>query len=121
MPEERHLQFGPFQLDVANEQLWRDEQLIPLRPKTFSILRYLVEHPGRLITKDEPLRAVWGETLVSDEGLRDYLREIRQALGDDAEAPRFVETVRGRGYRFLPAVTTIPLLASSQHSVISIQ
>ncbi len=69
--------FSPFRLDVANEQLWRDECLIALRPKTFAVLRYLVEHPGRLVTKEELLRAVWGETLVSEDGLRDYLREIR--------------------------------------------
>ncbi|HZT34817.1 MAG TPA: winged helix-turn-helix domain-containing protein, partial [Nitrososphaera sp.] len=101
MPEERRLQFGPFQLDVANEQLWREQELIALRPKTFAILRYLAEHPGRLVPKDEILRAVWGETLVSEEGLRDYLREIRQALGDNAKAPRFIETVYRRGYRFI--------------------
>ncbi len=101
MPEERRLQFGPFQLDVANEQLWREQELIALRPKTFAILRYLAEHPGRLVPKDEILRAVWGETLVSEEGLRDYLREIRQALGDNAKAPRFIETVHRRGYRFI--------------------
>jgi DNA-binding winged helix-turn-helix (wHTH) protein len=96
MPEERRLQFGPFQLDVANEQLWREQELIALRPKTFAILRYLAEHPGRLVPKDEILRAVWRETLVSEEGLRDYIREIRRALQDDADAPRFIETVRGR-------------------------
>lgn len=105
--------FPPFRLDLANEQLWRDEQLIALRPKTFAILCYLVEHPGRLVTKDELLRAVWGETQVSEEGLRDYLREIRRALGDDAEAPRFVETVRGRGYRFLATISTIPPVSGS--------
>jgi adenylate cyclase len=101
--------FPPFRLDLANEQLRRDEQLIALRPKTFAILRYLAENPQRLVTKGELLRAVWGDIQVSEDGLRDYLREIRQALGDDAEAPRFVQTVRGRGYRFLPAITTQPV------------
>jgi DNA-binding winged helix-turn-helix (wHTH) protein len=104
--------FPPFRLDSQNEQLWREEQLIALRPKTFAILRSLAEHPGRLVKKDELVRAVWGEKRVSEEGLRDYLREIRQALGDDATAPRFVATVRGRGYRFLPAVTTAPVQGS---------
>ena len=68
---------SPFQLDLVNEQLWRESQVILLRPKTFAVLRYLVEHAERLVTKDEPLRAVWGDTHVSEEGLRDYLREIR--------------------------------------------
>jgi TolB-like protein/DNA-binding winged helix-turn-helix (wHTH) protein/lipopolysaccharide biosynthesis regulator YciM len=109
MKRESEIFFPPFHLDLANEQLWREKELIPLRPKTFAVLRYLVEHAGRLVTKDELLHAVWGETQVSEEGLRDYLREIRQALGDEADAPRFVETVRGRGYRFLPSITTQPV------------
>lgn len=113
--QEQISSFPPFRLDVANEQLWREEQLIALRPKTFAILRYLAEHPNRLVTKEELLHAVWGDTLVSEEGLRDYLREIRQALGDDAEAPRFVETVRGRGYRFLPSTTTQPVQSAKLH------
>lgn len=118
--QEQLLSFPPFRLDLANEQLWSNEQLIVLRPKTFAILRYLVEHPNRLVTKDELLHAVWGETLVSEEGLRDYLREIRRALGDDAEAPCFVETVRGRGYRFLPTVTLTPsVVPNSQISMVS--
>lgn len=66
--------------------------------------------------KDELLRTVWGDTQVSEDGLRDYLREIRHALHDDAEAPRFVETVRGRGYRFLPS-TTAPPVASRREAV----
>jgi adenylate cyclase len=110
--------FPPFQLDLVNEQLWRDEQLIALRPKTFTVLRYLVEHAGRLVTKEELLHAVWAGTTVSEEGLRDYLREIRHALGDNATAPRFVATVHGRGYRFLPTTTTPPVV-SSQFSVVS--
>lgn len=114
------LSFSPFRLDLANEQLWREGQLIPLRPKTFTILRYLAEHPKQLVTKEELLRAVWGDTLVSEDGLRDYLREIRQALCDNASAPRFVETVRGRGYRFLPATTT-QLVSSSRFQVPSEQ
>ncbi|HXG22771.1 MAG TPA: winged helix-turn-helix domain-containing protein [Methylomirabilota bacterium] len=108
----KELHFPPYRLDIANEQLWREEQLIALRPKTFAILRYLVAHPNRLVTKEELLHAVWGDTLVSEEGLRDYLREIRHALGDDAEAPQFIETVRGRGYRFLPTITTQPVSSS---------
>jgi len=112
MEQRNALVFPPFHLNLVNEQLWREGRLIALRPKTFAIVRYLAEHPGRLVTKDELLHAVWGDTLVSEDGLRDYLREIRYALGDDAEAPRFIETVRGRGYRFLPTITTQPVPSS---------
>jgi adenylate cyclase len=107
--QERILSFPPFRLDLANEQLWREQELIPLRPKTFAVLHYLAEHAGRLVTKDELLHAVWGDTQVSDEGLWDYIRELRQALGDDPHTPQFIETVRGRGYRFLPSITTQPV------------
>jgi len=78
--------------------------VIPLRPKTFAVLRYLVEHAGRLVTKDELRHAVWAGTQVSGAGQRDYIRELRQALGDTPQAPRFIETVHGRGYRFIGAV-----------------
>ena len=75
--------FPPFRLDLSSEQLWRDEQAIALRPKTFAVLRYLVEHPGKLVTKDELLDAVWAGTVVSDTVLKSCIRELRTALGDD--------------------------------------
>src|SRR2546428_646534 len=72
-----------------------------LRPKTFAVLRCLGEHPGRLVSKEELLRAVWPDTRVSEAGQRDYIRELRKALGDDSGAPQFIETVHGRGYRWI--------------------
>jgi adenylate cyclase len=99
------LSFPPFRLDVRNEQLWREQHEIPLRPKTFAILRYLAEHPHQLVTKEELLRAVWGDTQVSEDGLRDYLREIRSALNDDPDVPQFIETIRARGYRFIASLS----------------
>jgi DNA-binding winged helix-turn-helix (wHTH) protein len=108
--------FPPFRLDVLNEKLWRGAEAVPLRPKTFAILRYLAEHPGRLVCKAELLRAIWGETQVSEDGQRDYIREIRHALHDDSASPRFVETVRGRGYRFISPITTLPQAVVSSQS-----
>ena len=96
--------FPPFRLDVANEQLWRDSKLVNLRPKTFEVLRYLVQNAQRLVTKRELLDSVWAGASVSDELLRGYIRELRDVLGDDAKQPRFIETVPARGYRFLPQV-----------------
>ncbi len=60
------LVFPPFHLDLETEQLWHADELIALRPKTFAVLRYLVEHPDCLVTKDELLDAVWAGTIVSD-------------------------------------------------------
>ena len=105
MKSESSILFPPFRLDVVNERLERGSQTIALRPKTFAVLRYLLEQPGQLVTKEELLEAVWPDTHVSEAGLKDYIQEIRKALGDEARTPRFIETVHRRGYRFIGAVT----------------
>jgi len=94
--------FPPFHLDLVNEQLWRDSQVIPLRPKTFAVLRYLVEHAGRLVTKEELLQAVWAGTQVSEAGQRDYIRELRQALGMIPMHPGSLRPCTGGGIGSLP-------------------
>jgi DNA-binding winged helix-turn-helix (wHTH) protein/predicted ATPase len=99
------LLFPPFCLDLANQRLWRDAQEIPLRRKTFAVLRYLVEHPDQLVTKAALLDAVWPETYVSEVVLTVCIRELRRALGDERKTPRFIATVHGLGYRFLPTNT----------------
>jgi DNA-binding winged helix-turn-helix (wHTH) protein/predicted ATPase len=111
--------FPPFRLDVRNEQLWRDNELLTVRPKPFAVLAYLATHPGRLVTAAELRKAVWPNTYVGEGLLRGYIREVRLVLGDDPEHPRFIETIPRRGYRFLPAVTAAPLVLSHQSSVVS--
>lgn len=96
--------FGAFRLDRSSRQLWRGTAAVPLRPKLLAALQYLVEHPGRLITREELLRAVWSRTHVDETLLRGTMRDLRAALEDDAEAPRFIETVPHQGYRFLADV-----------------
>jgi predicted ATPase/DNA-binding winged helix-turn-helix (wHTH) protein len=100
----------PMHLDLANECLWCGDQAQTLRPKTFALLRYLVAHAGQLLTKTALLEALWPETIVSEVVLSVCLRELRQALGDDARAPRFIETVYRRGYRF---IGHLPIVHSS--------
>ncbi len=92
-------------LDTANECVWRGTRAIPLTPKTFAVLRYLVEHPGRLVTKEELLNAAWPDIYVSDAALKVCIRRIRQALGDQPHASRFIETVHWRGYRFIGKIS----------------
>jgi DNA-binding winged helix-turn-helix (wHTH) protein/tetratricopeptide (TPR) repeat protein len=96
--------FPPFRLDSIDECLWRGGERVGLTPKAFDLLRYLVEHPGRLVTQDELLESLWPETYVQPEVLRKHVLEIRKALGDDPKEPRFVETQPKRGYRFVAAV-----------------
>jgi DNA-binding winged helix-turn-helix (wHTH) protein len=102
-------EFPPFRLDIGNECLWRGdglgEERILLAPKAFAVLRYLVEHPGRLVTHDELLEALWPKTYVQPEVLKSHIAAIRAVLGDDARKPIFIETLSRRGYRFIAPVT----------------
>ncbi|MGO9340546.1 MAG: ATP-binding protein [Terracidiphilus sp.] len=98
-------QFACFGLDTANQCLLRGGAIVELAPKPFAVLRYLVEHPGRLITHDELLDALWPETYVQPQVLRTYMLELRKVLGDDAAQPRFIQTLPKRGYRFVAPVT----------------
>ena len=99
------LRFGNHRLDLDDQRLWHGETAIALGPKAFAVLRYLVERAGRLVTKDELLKQVWADTHVGEAVLKTCILEIRKALGDDPRAPRFVETLHRRGYRFLPHPT----------------
>ena len=105
--EDRQFVFAPFRLDPVSQQLWREEELVALRPKLFAVLRRLLEQAGRLVTREELRAAVWPTTVVSESVLRGTIRELRDALGDDATAARFIETVPHRGYRFVAPVTTM--------------
>src|SRR5262245_36690555 len=104
MSLEYELRFGPFRLEVASERLWRATQELRLRPKRFAVLRYLVQHAGQLVTKDEILDAVWPGLAVDDGALTTCLREIRRVLGDDPRQPQIIETVHRRGYRIIAPV-----------------
>lgn len=104
--------FRSFQLDTLNHILLRGDERLPLTPKAFDVLRYLVERAGRLVTQDELLEALWPETYVNQEVLRKYILEIRKALGDKADNPEFIETVTKRGYRFVASVSDDDLLPS---------
>ena len=95
------ISFPPFELDPVNQCLWRDQQVISLRPKAYAVLHYLVERPGQLVTKEELLGAVWPESFVGDAVLKVSIGEVRKALQDDSEDPRFIETAHRRGYRFI--------------------
>ena len=101
MEADRRLTFGDFCLDLASEQLLCGDEVVALTPKAFAVLRRLVEDGGQLVSKEELLRAGWAKTHVSDGVLKVIILEIRRALGDDPAAPRFIETVPRRGYRFI--------------------
>lgn len=76
-------------------------KVLPVEPKAFRVLLFLVRNPRRLVTKDEILNAVWSDCAVSDNSLTRGIATLRRLLGDDSRKPRFIETVPTVGYRFL--------------------
>src|SRR5215510_12442493 len=109
MIQMRQILFPPFRLDPINERLMRDQEVIPLRPKSFAVLRYLAERPDELIRKEELIEAIWPRIYVTETLLKGCVTEIRKALGDDPAAPRFIETAHRRGYRFIAPISPTPV------------
>ena len=105
MIEAHEVHCGSFRVDLRNERVWYGAEALHLRPKSFAVLRYFVTNPGRLVTKEELLAAVWPETVVQEAALNICISQLRRVLGDDPQAPRFIETVHRRGYRFIAALT----------------
>lgn len=96
--------FGPFVLDAAGYRLLREGRAVDLSPRLVDLLRYLIERPSSLITKEELFEAIWPDVTVTDNALTRAVSEIRQALGDDPSAPAYIQTVARRGYRFIGQV-----------------
>ena len=92
--------FGEYTLDTEQRQLLRGDRPLHLTPKAFALLEYLIERQPRVLTKSQILEHVWPATFVTEANLASLVKEIRKALGDEAEAPRFIRTVRGFGYGF---------------------
>ena len=101
------LVFGEFSLDRSNASLLRGTTPVSLTPRAFSVLEYLAQHAGRLVTKDEFMDQIWPGVFVGDAALKVCVREIRRALADDSHHPRYVETAHRRGYRFIAPVKMV--------------
>src|SRR5215470_13818529 len=91
-------------IEADDESAWCGEEPLHLTPRAFAVLRHLVEHAGRLITKDELLTVVWRDAIVSEAALASCIRDLRRALGDSSSAPRYIETAHRRGFRFIGPV-----------------
>jgi len=99
-----HCRFGPFRLDAHQRFLTRDGQPIHLKPKEWDLLDYLIEHRGRLVTKDELTEALWPRQSIPDANLTQTVYAVRRALADSARNPRWIATVSRLGYRFVGEV-----------------
>ena len=107
---------SPVRIEAENESAWCGERRLELTPRVFAVLRHLVQHPQRLITKDDLLAAVWRDAIGSDAALASCIRDLRKALGDSSEAPRYIETVHRRGFRFIGPIARPTLAHSGQSS-----
>jgi DNA-binding winged helix-turn-helix (wHTH) protein len=105
----RRYRFGVFEADAATGELRRQGLRVKLNAQPFQVLLMLLERPGELVTREEISRRLWpdGTFVDSEHGLNSAMNRIREALGDAASNPRFVETLARRGYRFLAPVEPI--------------
>jgi adenylate cyclase len=99
-----------FRVDLDDERLLEGAKPVAISNKAFQLLRLFVENPNRLLTKEHILDVIWGDLYVTEGLIKEYVHELRGALHDDARRPKFIETVHGRGYRFLGGINA----ASSQ-------
>lgn len=101
-------QFDDVVVDGENFGVRKQGETVALTPRAFDVLIYLIEHHGRLVDKQELFEHVWKDTYVTDSALTQVIKDIRRAIGDDAHAPRYIETVHKRGYRFIGALGGLP-------------
>ena len=112
----RVFRFADFAIDVDRGALLRNDEEIKLRPKSFDVLLYLVEHHGRLVSRDELLDTVWHGSVVTEDAVTQCLIDIRRALGDTSQ--ELIRTVTRRGYIFEPPVTEVRDAASGAASIL---
>lgn len=103
------LSFGLFEVDLQSGELWKAGRKIKLQSQPFKVLVTLLEHPGEVVTREDLQLRVWGKDTVVDfdHSLGTAINKIREALGDSADNPRFVETLARRGYRFVAPVKVL--------------
>ena len=100
-PKPGCLRFGPYELDAGAFELRHDGEVITIEPQVLDVLLHLVRRPGELVTKEQLLGDIWGDRFVSDSTLTSRIRSARLAVGDDGKRQTVIQTVHGRGYRFV--------------------
>jgi DNA-binding winged helix-turn-helix (wHTH) protein len=116
-PKGTRYRFGPFELNTGEESLARNGTPVKVQDLPYRLLVLLLERPGEVVTREEVRQRLWPEnTFVEfDNSLGVAIRKVRDALNDDAEAPRYVETLPRRGYRFTAPVTVWVLRLRRNH------
>jgi len=112
------IRFGSFEVDPKSGDLRKHGARVKLQEQPLQILQMLLEHPGQVVTREELRQRLWhADTFVDfDHGLYNAIKRLREALGDVADTPRFIETIPKRGYRFIASVTVSEQIATSTPS-----
>src|SRR5882724_3985065 len=108
--------FGQFALDSRKRTLSRADSPVSLTPKAFDVLLFLAENPNRLVTKEELLLAVWGDTFVEEGNLTQYISHLRKALDDNSEDTRLIVTIARKGYQFTARVIVAEAADIARHA-----
>ncbi len=104
--------FGLFTVDVDAAELRKGTEKIALRPKCFDLLIDLIEHRGKLVTKEQLMQRVWRDVIVNDATISRTVAALRAALSDDPEKPQYIETISRRGYKFIAEVAGESVVAA---------
>ncbi|MGA1368413.1 MAG: winged helix-turn-helix domain-containing protein [Blastocatellia bacterium] len=98
--EDKRYLFGPFRLDTRLRRLYQGDEQIPLRPKTYEILQFLVERAGVVIEKEQMLETIWPNQIVEETNLTQHIYRLRKLLGDSQKSPEYIVTILGKGHLF---------------------
>ena len=100
---DKRVRFAEFELDFGRFQLYRSGQSVRLEGLPLQLLMFLIEHPRQLVTREQIANALWGKDVFVDveQGINTAIRKVRMALDDDSAQPQYLQTVVGRGYRFV--------------------
>ena len=108
-PTSPRIRFGVFEVDLQTEELYKSGMRVKIQNQPFKVLSLLLERPGEIISRDEMQERLWGRdqtTVDFDHSLGTAMNKLREALGDSADNPRFIETMARRGYRFIAPIRT---------------
>src|SRR5271168_4374946 len=120
IPTNNLYRFGQFVLDPDKRALCRADSPVSLTPRAFDVLLFLVQNPNRLVTKEELLQAVWGDTFVEEGNLTQYISHLRKALGDNSEGTRLIVTIARKGYQFTMDVTVAQGTDSGKQAAVQV-
>ena len=103
--------FGDYELDLQRYELRYTGKLVKLEPQVFNVLVYLIQHHDRVVSKEELLEQLWPGRVVGEATLSSRIMAVRKAIGDRGRAQRIIQTLHGRGYRFIAPVTIVAAAA----------